>query len=127
MWRSYATGLSFLIIYLLMTFRYLAPVVHYQLNYTYMATELCVNRDKPIAMCNGKCALKKELRQLHTGSNAKDALLHFVSTYHMAEALPNAAIALHLPFMPPQLPPQDGYTSKRQCVSVLPPYHPPQV
>lgn len=127
MWRSYATGLSFLIIYLMMTFRFLAPVVHYQLNYTYMATELCINRDKPIAMCNGKCELKKELRQLHTGSNAKDVLLHLISSYHAVEALPNAAIALHLPFTPAQLPPRSSYTLKQQRVNLPPPYHPPQV
>lgn len=37
------------------------PVVDYVVNYEYIATELCVNKDKPEMQCNGKCQLMKEL------------------------------------------------------------------
>ncbi len=37
------------------------PVVEYALNYDYIAKVLCVNKDKPMLHCNGKCHLMKEL------------------------------------------------------------------
>lgn len=33
----------------------------YLVNYDYIRTELCVNKEKPILGCNGKCYLMKEL------------------------------------------------------------------
>ncbi|WP_347156733.1 hypothetical protein [Pontibacter chitinilyticus] len=127
MWRSNAIGLSILIIYLMTTFRFLAPVVHYQLNYEHMATVLCVNRDKPIAMCLGKCQLKKELRQLHPHGSGKDDLTLLLHAFHVTEALPNAAFALSASFYPESQAPQGRYTYLLLCVSLPPTYHPPQV
>ncbi|GGB76160.1 hypothetical protein GCM10007424_15210 [Flavobacterium suaedae] len=37
------------------------PVLEYVLNYEYIATELCENKDEPELKCNGKCHLMKEL------------------------------------------------------------------
>lgn len=37
------------------------PVVEYVVNYDYIATVLCENKDKPMMHCNGKCHLMKEL------------------------------------------------------------------
>ena len=37
------------------------PVIDYVVNYDYLSKELCVNKDKPLAHCNGKCHLMKEL------------------------------------------------------------------
>jgi hypothetical protein len=37
------------------------PVVEYVVNYHYISTVLCVNKDKPELKCCGKCHLKKEL------------------------------------------------------------------
>jgi len=37
------------------------PVVEYAMNYQYISKVLCVNRDKPMLHCNGKCHLMKEL------------------------------------------------------------------
>jgi len=37
------------------------PVLGYILNYEYISSELCVNRETPIMGCNGKCYLMKEL------------------------------------------------------------------
>jgi hypothetical protein len=35
----------------------------FEINKQYIATELCVNRDKPEMHCNGKCYLMKKLKQ----------------------------------------------------------------
>jgi hypothetical protein len=37
------------------------PVVEYALHYDYISEVLCVNKDKPMLHCNGKCHLMKEL------------------------------------------------------------------
>ena len=40
------------------------PVFEYVINYEYIATVLCVNKDKPEAHCNGKCHLMQELAKV---------------------------------------------------------------
>lgn len=37
------------------------PVLEYIVNYDYISKVLCVNKDKPMLHCNGKCHLMKEL------------------------------------------------------------------
>lgn len=37
--------------------------VQFWMNQTYIANNLCENRDKPQMHCNGKCHLKKELEK----------------------------------------------------------------
>lgn len=37
------------------------PVIEYVVNYDYITKVLCVNKDKPLTHCNGKCHLMKEL------------------------------------------------------------------
>ncbi|MGL2967202.1 hypothetical protein [Flavobacterium sp. XGLA_31] len=37
------------------------PVIEYIVNYDYIAKVLCVNKDKPMMHCNGKCHLMKQL------------------------------------------------------------------
>ena len=37
------------------------PVLDYAVNYDYISKVLCVNKDKPMMHCNGKCHLMKEL------------------------------------------------------------------
>jgi len=41
--------------------RPILPLGEYVFNYNYIAKELCVNKDKPVMHCNGKCHLMKEL------------------------------------------------------------------
>lgn len=36
-------------------------LAYYRLNHRYIATQLCVNRDRPAMHCNGKCFLHHEL------------------------------------------------------------------
>ncbi|MDD2982311.1 MAG: hypothetical protein PHQ74_02895 [Crocinitomicaceae bacterium] len=42
-------------------FRPIMPIISYAVNYEYISTELCENKDTPEMECNGKCHLKKEL------------------------------------------------------------------
>lgn len=39
------------------------PVATYFLNYEYIATELCENKDRPELKCNGQCYLMKSLAE----------------------------------------------------------------
>jgi len=53
----------FLNLYLLALIQPALPVIDYLVNYNYIATELCENRDKPILTCNGKCYLEEQVKQ----------------------------------------------------------------
>lgn len=43
------------------------PLVEYTINYDYIVTELCENKDKPELQCNGKCYLTKQLAEETAG------------------------------------------------------------
>ena len=43
------------------------PVIDYVVNYNYISTVLCENKDKPELKCCGKCHLKKELANASEG------------------------------------------------------------
>jgi hypothetical protein len=47
------------------------PVVDYIINYDYISTQLCENKEKPELECNGKCHLKKELANEANKDNPK--------------------------------------------------------
>ncbi|MCO5725025.1 hypothetical protein [Robiginitalea marina] len=49
------------ILALWMTLRPLWPLAEYVMNYEYIATVLCENREVPEMQCNGKCYLSKML------------------------------------------------------------------
>lgn len=42
-------------------FKPLFPLVEYAVNYDYISKTLCINKEKPIMACNGKCYLMSEL------------------------------------------------------------------
>ena len=44
--------------------RPIAPFVEYVINYDYISKVLCINKDKPVLSCNGKCQLMKKLEKL---------------------------------------------------------------
>lgn len=50
----------------------LGIVGYYELNKQYIATHLCVNRDKPQMKCCGRCYLRKQLRKIDDTSNSKN-------------------------------------------------------
>ncbi|CAM3727964.1 hypothetical protein POKO110462_17530 [Pontibacter korlensis] len=128
MWRSYFIGLSFLVIYLMTTFRYLAPVVHYQLDYAYISEVLCINRDKPQLQCLGKCQLRKKVMRLSQHQQQKETLLqHLICSFNPVESVPDL-----LALLPPL--PESLSTSSLSvlhtpgtCSAALPaPFHPPR-
>ena len=46
------------------------PVLEYLINYNYIVSELCENRDKPVLTCNGKCYLADQVeKQLNLDHN----------------------------------------------------------
>jgi len=51
-------------------------VLEYKVNFSYIASVLCENRDKPEMHCNGKCHLKKQLKkeeqQERNGASGKE-------------------------------------------------------
>lgn len=55
-------SISFLLVYMVLALlRPLAPFVYYAANKTYIAEELCENKDKPQLQCDGKCYLRAQL------------------------------------------------------------------
>lgn len=50
-----------LILSLLVFIKPVLPVFEYVINYEYIATVLCINKDKPEMHCNGKCHLMQEM------------------------------------------------------------------
>ncbi len=56
-------ALNLLLIFLLYDFRVWLPYLEYRLNKTYIAENLCINKDKPEMHCHGKCYLKKQIKK----------------------------------------------------------------
>lgn len=53
----------------------LAPYVYYAANKTYIAEELCENKDKPQLKCDGKCYLRAQLAESYSISLEEEAPL----------------------------------------------------
>src|SRR5665647_284761 len=48
-------------------------MLNYEFNKNYIAKTLCVNRNKPMSGCNGKCYLKKQLAKAAKEENAPNS------------------------------------------------------
>ena len=57
------TACLLIFLYLVNPLRVFQPYLVYKVNQDYIATVLCVNKDKPKMECNGKCHLAKELKK----------------------------------------------------------------
>lgn len=55
-------SILFLTIYLSAIFNSILPYVDYLINYDYISTVLCINKDKPKLNCKGKCHLKNQVK-----------------------------------------------------------------
>ncbi|PJJ74495.1 hypothetical protein BXY57_0053 [Thermoflavifilum aggregans] len=78
---------------LLQTFSKGVIILDYRINIRYIATHLCVNRDRPELHCNGKCFLKKQLekdqhRDASNGSSEKNILDINYCTDHASFVFP---------------------------------------
>ncbi|MDX5436660.1 MAG: hypothetical protein LPK03_05660 [Pontibacter sp.] len=126
MWRSYVIGLSLLLVYLMATFRYLAPVVHYQLDYTYISEVLCINRDRPQLQCHGKCQLRRKLVKLNQHNQHKEALQHLVNAYQPVEDVPHLWELSCTPIPVATLTPPAMRTPRTSSAILPAPFHPPR-
>lgn len=52
-----------LVLYCASVLKLYLPYVNYCINYKYISTVLCENKNKPEMHCNGKCHLKKTIKQ----------------------------------------------------------------
>ncbi|WP_276165718.1 hypothetical protein [Zobellia alginiliquefaciens] len=52
-----------LILTVTMLLKPLWPLINYAVNYDYIVTNLCENRNQPVLHCDGKCFLAKQLAQ----------------------------------------------------------------
>jgi hypothetical protein len=106
---------------MLQNFNQFVIMLEYKINFSYVASVLCENRDKPEMHCNGQCHLRKQLekdqQQEKNGTSAKekfgvvfiDDLLSFnlqslasftrLTTFYQDVALPNPTFSF---FRPPQ-------------------------
>lgn len=55
--------LLFLAVYLSISIQPLLILLSYQLNFEYISTVLCENKDNVKSCCKGKCFVKKEVRK----------------------------------------------------------------
>jgi hypothetical protein len=67
------------------TFNKALVLVDYQVNKNYIATVLCVNRDKPASCCKGKCYLKKTLQRQEDGDKSTAAKEKFESDWYFED------------------------------------------
>lgn len=63
-----------LILFVGSTFKPIVPFVDYAINKDFIATVLCINKDKPEMHCDGKCHLTKETKKSND-NNKKNTLL----------------------------------------------------
>ncbi|MBK8946204.1 MAG: hypothetical protein IPM32_13185 [Ignavibacteriae bacterium] len=65
-----------LLIYSTYVFRTALPLLDYLINYTFIITELCEQKDNLDNMCMGKCHLQKEMKkQVDTESKQKQFVI----------------------------------------------------
>jgi hypothetical protein len=95
--------------------RYLV-MLNFEVNKQMIAQTLCVNRDKPMSGCNGKCYLKKQLDKAAKQENApnnntrdnSNELLFFtdakkLAAYFLAEESDRQYFSSRQPFTPQNL------------------------
>lgn len=60
---KFVAAIFLLLIVLMQTFSSFLIEADFFINQDYIAKNLCVNRDKPMMHCNGKCFLAKKLKE----------------------------------------------------------------
>jgi hypothetical protein len=96
-------------------------VMQFKVNQSYIASELCENKNKPQMHCNGRCHLKKELdrdaQQDKNNSNNKDKYeVMFVDAIQSFDAAP----------LPDQITFISFYIAPSLNTPVASVFHPPQ-
>ena len=79
--KKQITTYLFLILYAIAMFKPVFPIIDYFINYDYIATQLCKNKNKPILACHGKCfvalEIQKNLPDSPIGENSKIPKIDF--------------------------------------------------
>lgn len=57
------TAIFLVVLYTVAMLKSFTPFIEYAVNYDYISTVLCVNKDEPRIECNGKCHLVKEVEK----------------------------------------------------------------
>lgn len=65
----------FIILYLVALLKPVSPYLEYAINKDFIATVLCINKDKPELKCNGKCHLTKQLKKATETDQNKAGLI----------------------------------------------------
>lgn len=55
--------IGILIIFCFSEVRPFLPFLEYYVDYEYISEVLCINKDKPMSTCNGKCYLNQQLKE----------------------------------------------------------------
>lgn len=58
-----------LVILVVYIFRPVFPFIEYAINKDFIIKNLCINRDKPLSCCEGKCHLAKQLKKSNDNNN----------------------------------------------------------
>ena len=56
-------AIGMLIVFCLAEIRPLSPFLDYFVNYEYISEVLCINKEKPMSTCKGKCYLSQQLKE----------------------------------------------------------------
>jgi len=80
--------------------RPITPLISYYLDYDYIVSVLCKNKDKPKLECNGKCHLAKEIKKINKGidPNQKAPPLN-MKDYPIAPICLNTTSLIKYPFI----------------------------
>jgi hypothetical protein len=99
-------------------------LLHYKLNYKFISEKLCENRAKPQMNCNGKCHIKKTLKQLNNPAKEKSSspIIEF-SQYIVMDSYLEPSISFNLSVI--QYP---HIKNERKCIEFHDSiFHPPLV
>ncbi|MBG6236021.1 hypothetical protein IWX76_002602 [Pedobacter sp. CAN_A7] len=119
------SSIAFLLIFTTLTANLSQYFVYvgFEFNKNYIATVLCVNRDKPVLQCNGKCYLSKRLKQAaEKEKNQERAAKKSV----MQEACLSQEIVMEIPsqLLKPSLVLELPFALPKHSALI---FHPPQV
>jgi hypothetical protein len=68
-------AIGILIIFCFTEIRPLLPFLEYYVNYDYISEVLCINKEKPILGCNGKCYLNKQIKKTQESEKQEKKIL----------------------------------------------------
>jgi len=72
-----AVSFLFIIIFCYSGLRPTFPFFNYFINYEYIAEVLCINKEKEMLACNGKCQLTKDVLENESSDNPDHVQINF--------------------------------------------------